>query len=129
MKAEIITIGDELLIGQTIDTNSAWMGAELSRIGFDVTRRISIHDRRDDILETLHEVTGKSDVVLITGGLGPTSDDITKHTLCEFFNTKLITDPETLERIEAMLKRRGFTMNENNRRQAEDRNTAVQKNV
>lgn len=119
MKAEIITIGDELLIGQTIDTNSAWMGAELSRIGFDVTRRISIHDRREDILDALTEVTGKSDVVLITGGLGPTSDDITKHTLCEFFNTKLITDPETLERIEAMLKRRGFTMNENNRRQAE----------
>lgn len=119
MKAQIITIGDELLIGQTIDTNSAWMGAELSRIGFDVTRRISIHDRREDILETLREVTGKSDVVLTTGGLGPTSDDITKHTLCEFFNTRLVTDPETLGRIEAMLKRRSLTMNENNRRQAE----------
>ncbi|MCU0456330.1 MAG: CinA family nicotinamide mononucleotide deamidase-related protein, partial [Bacteroidales bacterium] len=74
---------------------------------------------REDILGTLREVTGKADVVLITGGLGPTSDDITKHSLCEFFNTKLVTNPETLGRIEAMLRRRSFPMNENNRRQAE----------
>ena len=85
MKAAIITIGDELLIGQTIDTNSAWMGAELSKAGFDVYRMTSIHDRREDIIYALHEAVGKTDVVLITGGLGPTSDDITKQTLCEFF--------------------------------------------
>src|SRR5450759_559660 len=119
MKAEIITIGDELLIGQTIDTNSAWMGAELSKIGFDVWRQISIHDICLDILNTLKEVTGRSEVVLITGGLGPTSYDITKPTLCEFFNTRLVINNEVLSMIEEMMKRRQFPMNENNRRQAE----------
>ncbi len=88
MKAAIITIGDELLIGQTIDTNSAWMGSELSNAGFDVYRITSIHDRRDDIIYALSEASGKTDVVLISGGLGPTSDDITKQTLCEFFHTQ-----------------------------------------
>lgn len=119
MKAEIITIGDELLIGQTIDTNSAWMGAELSMIGFDVWRKISIHDIDQDILNTLNEVSGRSDVVLITGGLGPTSDDITKSTLCEFFNTRLVINSEVLLMIEEMMNKRQFPMNENNRRQAD----------
>lgn len=119
MTAQIITIGDELLIGQTIDTNSAWIGAELTKIGFDVIRRISIHDLRDDIIDALKEVSGRSDVVLITGGLGPTSDDITKQTLCEFFETGLVTNYEVLEMIEEMMMRRGFPMNDNNRRQAE----------
>src|SRR5665647_86973 len=113
MKAAIITIGDELLIGQTIDTNSAWMGAELSKAGFDVYRMISIHDRREDIIYTLNEAVGKTEVVLITGGLGPTSDDITKQTLCEFFNTRLVTDYEVLSMIENMMSRRNFPMNEN----------------
>ncbi|MCU0472498.1 MAG: competence/damage-inducible protein A [Bacteroidales bacterium] len=119
MKAQIITIGDELLIGQTIDTNSAWIGAEMSRLGFDVWRKLSVHDKREDILESLKESSGKSDVILITGGLGPTSDDITKQTLCEFFNTRLIVNYEVLSMIEEMMRRRNFTMNENNRRQAE----------
>lgn len=119
MKAEIITIGDELLIGQTIDTNSAWLGSEMSLIGFDIWRKTSIHDNRQDILNALKEVTGRSDVVLITGGLGPTSDDITKQTLCEFFNTRLILNSEVLLMIEDMMIRRKFPMNENNRRQAE----------
>jgi nicotinamide-nucleotide amidase len=119
MKAAIITIGDELLIGQTIDTNSAWIGAELSSIGFDVIRIISIHDIRIDILETLGETAKKADVILITGGLGPTSDDITKRTLCEFFKTNLVTDHEVLGMIEEMMKLRNFPMNENNRKQAE----------
>ncbi|MFA5819096.1 MAG: competence/damage-inducible protein A [Bacteroidales bacterium] len=119
MKAAIITIGDELLIGQTVDTNSAWMGAEMSKAGFDVYRMTSIHDRREDIIYALHEAAGKTDVVLITGGLGPTSDDITKQTLCEFFNTRMVTDDEVLRMIESMMSRRNFPMNENNRRQAE----------
>jgi len=119
MKAEIITIGDELLIGQTIDTNSAWMGAEMSKLGFDITRKTSIHDNHDDIMEILLSVTGKADVVLITGGLGPTSDDITKQALCEFFNSRMKTDQDVLAMIEEMIKRRGFHMNENNRKQAE----------
>jgi nicotinamide-nucleotide amidase len=119
MRAAIITIGDELLIGQTINTNSAWMGAELSKSGFDIYRITSIHDRREDIIHTLNEATGKTDVVLITGGLVPTSDDITKQTLCEFFNTRLIVNQEVLKMIEAMISRRNYPMNENNRRQAE----------
>jgi len=119
MKAQIITIGDELLIGQTVDTNSAWMGEELSKIGFDISRKTSIHDKREDILEILQAVSGKADVVLITGGLGPTSDDITKQVLCEFFNTRLVLNDDVLIMIEEMMKRRGFPMNENNRRQAE----------
>jgi len=119
VKAVIITIGDELLIGQTVDTNSAWMGAELSKSGFDVERMISIHDRRVDIINALNEAAGKADVVLITGGLGPTSDDITKQTLCEFFNTKLVLNTEVLEMIEYMMRHRNFAMNDNNRRQAE----------
>lgn len=119
MKAAIITIGDELLIGQTVDTNSAWIGAELSRSGFDVLRRVSIHDRREDIINELTEISGKADLVIITGGLGPTSDDITKQTLCDFFNTRLVTDPEVLANIERMMSLRNFQMNDKNRQQAE----------
>ena len=119
MKAQIITIGDELLIGQTINTNSAWIGAELSKAGFDVYRMTSIHDRREDIIYALSEAAGETDVVLITGGLGPTSDDITKQTLCEFFNTRLVPNTEVLMMIESMMSRRNLLMNENNRRQAE----------
>jgi len=119
MKAAIITIGDELLIGQTIDTNSAWMGAELSKSGFDVVRITSVHDRKADILNALKESTGKTEVVLITGGLGPTSDDITKPTLCEFFNTHLVFNDDVFRMNEEMMIRRNFPMNDKNRRQAE----------
>ncbi len=119
MKAEIITIGDELLIGQTIDTNSAWMGAELSGIGFEVIKITSISDKKDQIISTLREKVGITDVVLITGGLGPTSDDITKQTLCDFFKTRLVFNEGVFHEIEKMLLRRNFPVNENNRRQAE----------
>ena len=117
MKSEIITIGDELLIGQTIDTNSAWIGTELSLAGFDIQKKTSIHDNRPDILKTLSEALGKSDVVIITGGLGPTSDDITKPSLCEFFGTRLVMNNEVLAMVENMMRRRNFPMNENNRSQ------------
>jgi len=119
MKAEIITIGDELLIGQTIDTNSAWMGSELSLAGFDVCWKTTVRDSRNDILKALSNASGRSDMVLITGGLGPTSDDITKPSLCEFFNTRLVINSKVLEMVENMMRKRNFTMNENNRRQAE----------
>ncbi len=119
MKAEIITIGDELLIGQTVDTNSAWIGAELSKTGFDIHRITSVHDRKDEILKVLGESAGRSDLVIITGGLGPTSDDITKPVLCEFFNTNLVFNNEVFGMIEDMMRRRGYPVNENNRRQAE----------
>lgn len=119
MKASIITIGDELLIGQTVDTNSAFIGSEMSKLGFDVVRRTSIHDKREDILNELSDAQGKTDVVLITGGLGPTSDDITRQTLCEFFNTRLVINQKVLQMIETMMANRNFPMNENNRKQAE----------
>jgi len=96
MKAHIITIGDEILIGQTVDTNSAWIGQQLSSLGFNVDGIISVHDLSEDILDALKNAEGKSDVIVITGGLGPTSDDITKQTLCDFFNTHLVVNREVL---------------------------------
>jgi nicotinamide-nucleotide amidase len=119
MKAEIITIGDEILIGQTIDTNSAWIGSALSMAGFDITRKTTIHDNHSDILNALSSVAAGTDIVITTGGLGPTSDDITKQTLCEFFGTKLVVNTEVLGMIEKMMRRRNVPLNENNRKQAE----------
>jgi nicotinamide-nucleotide amidase len=95
----IITIGDELLIGQVIDTNSAWMGQELNKSGFWVNRRVAIGDGRDEILKTLKEESLHTDIILITGGLGPTADDITKPVLCEYFHTTLVINEEALENV------------------------------
>jgi len=95
----IITIGDELLIGQVIDTNSAWMAQELNKAGFWVNRRLAIGDGREDILNALEKESSESDVILITGGLGPTADDITKPVLCEYFNTSLIVNEAALENV------------------------------
>jgi len=119
MQAEIISIGDEILIGMTIDSNSAWMGNELTNIGIEVYQTISISDKRDHILKVLDESMNRSDIVLMTGGLGPTSDDITKKTLAEYFNTKLVNSKEVLGNIEKLLKNRNLPMNENNIRQAD----------
>ena len=119
MKAEIITIGDELLIGQTIDTNSAWLASEINKIGFEIYQITSVSDKKDRIIKALRDAEGRSDVVLITGGLGPTSDDITKPVLCEFFNTRLVPNKEVLDMIKGILSRRGLSLNENNRKQAE----------
>lgn len=94
MKAEIITIGDEILIGQTIDSNSAYMGKELNKIGVAINRITSVSDSREEIITALIEAQSRVDFVLITGGLGPTRDDITKIALTEFFNTELIEYPE-----------------------------------
>ena len=81
MFAEIITIGDELLIGQVVDTNSAWMGQELNKIGIEVLRIVSIRDREEEIMEAIDNAMERVNIVLVTGGLGPTKDDITKQTL------------------------------------------------
>ena len=83
MFAEIITIGDELLIGQVVDTNSAWMGQELNKIGIEVLRIVSIRDREEEIMEAVDNAMKRVNIVLVTGGLGPTKDDITKQTLCK----------------------------------------------
>ncbi|MCC6541259.1 MAG: CinA family nicotinamide mononucleotide deamidase-related protein [Flavobacteriales bacterium] len=103
--AEIISIGDELLIGQTINTNAGWMGEQLALIGVRAKRVITISDDRDDILHTLAAAT--CDVVLITGGLGPTKDDITKHTLCDFFGTRLVRNKEVEARVVGIFQRMG----------------------
>ena len=95
----IVTIGDELLIGQVIDTNSAWMAQELNKAGFWVRRRVAIGDGRDDILKALEEESAVAEVILITGGLGPTADDITKAVLCEYFNSTLIVNEAALENV------------------------------
>src|ERR1700694_5895436 len=96
VNASIITIGDELLIGQTIDTNSAFIAQELNKIGIWIKKRVAVGDNRKDILEALKEQSRNSHVVIITGGLGPTGDDITKPVLCEYFQSRLIVNEEAL---------------------------------
>jgi nicotinamide-nucleotide amidase len=116
----IITIGDELLIGQVVDTNSAWMARELNKAGFWVNRRLAIGDSRNEILKALHEESGNADIILITGGLGPTADDITKPVLCEYFNTNLIINQEALENVKNIfLKILNRPLIERNLKQAE----------
>ncbi len=119
MKAEIISIGDELLIGQTINTNAAWMGQELNKIGVDVYQITSISDTREHIIKALNDAVSRVDLILMTGGLGPTRDDITKHTLAIYFNSKLIFNQEVFENIKSFLSGRSIPINEFNRKQAE----------
>jgi len=119
MKAEIITIGDEILIGQTVDTNSAWMANQLNLIGVDITRIVSISDNKDEIIKALDDAKNRSELVLITGGLGPTNDDITKPTLAEYFDTKLVQNTEVLKHIEAFVLKRKASMNVRNAQQAD----------
>ena len=119
MLIEVITIGDEILLGQTVDTNSTWLGAELSKIGFEIYRMNSIQDNKEHILQSLKEAESRADVILITGGLGPTKDDITKITLCEYFDTKLVRNHEVLKRIESYFKQFNREMLETNISQAD----------
>lgn len=118
MIAEIITIGDELLIGQVIDTNSAWMAEQLNAIGIQVHQITSISDSREHILKTLSEASLRANLVLITGGLGPTKDDITKQTLCDFFDSKLIFNAAAYKNVENLFAKRGMPVTEINRQQA-----------
>ena len=117
--AEIITIGDELLIGQVVDTNSAFIARELNRIGISVFQITSVSDERLHILTTLAEASMRVQLVLTTGGLGPTKDDITKSVFAEYTDDHLVSHPETLRNIESMMAARGIAMNPLNIRQAE----------
>lgn len=119
MNAEIINIGDELLIGQVINSNASWLGEQLNKIGVAVKQVSIISDQQDQILETLKDAEKRVDIILITGGLGPTKDDITKQTLCNFFNTKLIFHQPTYEDVEKLFHSRGLKVKEINRKQAE----------
>lgn len=115
MLAEIITIGDEILIGQIVDTNSAYISKELNKIGIQVYQITSIQDDREHILKTLEDAKNRADLVLVTGGLGPTKDDITKATFCEFLNDELVEDAATLQNIKeifsAFIKREPLPAN------------------
>ncbi len=118
MKAELITIGDEILIGQIVDTNSAWIGQQLNLHGIEVYQVTSVHDNHDHIMKALAEAENNADIVLITGGLGPTKDDITKDSLCEYFETELVYHPEVFEHVQSMLSSRNVTVNRLNMDQA-----------
>jgi nicotinamide-nucleotide amidase len=119
MTADIITIGDEILIGQVIDTNSAFIGAELSKAGIQVNRIISISDKEESIMRALESSMKSSDITIVTGGLGPTNDDITKYTIANFFKVKLTRDHETFENIKKLLHDRGIDFTEKNSSQAD----------
>lgn len=122
VNASIITIGDELLIGQTIDTNSAFIAQELNKIGVWVKRRVAVGDVYDDIWNALDEEGKQSDIVIITGGLGPTADDITKPLLCKYFEGKLVVNEKVLAHVKYLFEkvfRRPGPMLERNLKQAE----------
>ncbi|RMB56885.1 competence/damage-inducible protein A [Dokdonia sinensis] len=104
MKAEIITIGDEILIGQIVDTNSAYISKELNKIGISVYQITSIQDDREHILEAFAFAKAHAELVIVTGGLGPTKDDITKHTFCEFLNDELVLDQNVLDHVTHLFK-------------------------
>ena len=119
MQAEIITIGDEILIGQIVDSNSAWIAQRLNETGITIYQITSISDNKEHILSALKQAGSRSDLVLITGGLGPTKDDITKEILCEFFDTKLVFHQPSFEDIKVFVKSRNSVLNELNKKQAE----------
>lgn len=119
MNAEIITIGDELLIGQVVDTNSAWLATQLNKLGFHIVQITSVPDKKERIVKALNDAAEKVALIIITGGLGPTNDDITKHTLAEYFGAKLIRNQLVLQHIETLLKTRGVAMNDRNISQAD----------
>lgn len=119
MTAEIITIGDEILIGQVVDTNSAYIAKELNRIGISVYQITSIQDEKEHILDALKKASARADVILLTGGLGPTKDDVTKYTFCEYFEDELIRNEEVLEHIEELFSKYKHTpISDLNREQA-----------
>lgn len=111
MKAEIITIGDELLIGQVVDTNSAWMAEKLNEAGIELYQVTSVHDDREHILSAIDEAMQRVDIVLTTGGLGPTKDDITKGVLCEYFGTTLVESEQVREHICELYSKRPDVLN------------------
>ena len=119
VNAEIITIGDELLIGQVIDTNSAWIAQQLNLIGINVGQISSISDNKQHIINALDLASLRADLIIVTGGLGPTKDDITKQTIAEYFHGRLIRNEQVFEQLTRWLAARNGKMNELNEKQAE----------
>ncbi len=118
MKASVVTIGDEILIGQIVDTNTASIARKLNDIGVTIAEKLSIGDEADSITSTLSRLLSFSDIIILTGGLGPTKDDITKHTLARYFGSHLVYNEAEGAHIEGLLKRRGIPFTELNRGQA-----------
>ncbi|MBC8033213.1 MAG: CinA family nicotinamide mononucleotide deamidase-related protein [Chitinophagaceae bacterium] len=119
VNASIITIGDELLIGQVVDTNSSWMAMELNKYGIWLKRRVAVGDSRQEIIRALEEESRQADIILLTGGLGPTSDDITKRVLNEYFGGRMVTDQAALDNVKAIFARFNRPLLESNVKQAE----------
>lgn len=119
MNAQIITIGDELLLGQTIDTNSVYLAQFLNPLGIQISKKTAISDRKEDIINTLNLALSEAEVIIITGGLGPTKDDITKKTLADYFQTGFRIDQTVLDHLENIFKSRGRELLETNKLQAE----------
>jgi nicotinamide-nucleotide amidase len=119
MIAELITIGDELLIGQVVNNNASWIGEQLNKTGIRVHQISTISDSREHILRALDEAKGRADLIIATGGLGPTKDDLTKTTVCEYFNSRLVFSEETYKDITELFNTRAYQVTESNRQQAE----------
>ena len=119
MKVEIINIGDELLIGQVVNTNASWMAEQLNLAGIEVVQITSISDTYDHIFAALDAAKTRANAIIMTGGLGPTNDDITKEALCQYFNTELKFNEEAFRQVESLFKLRGFKVTEINKKQAE----------
>ena len=119
MKVELISIGDELLIGQTVNTNASWLGETLSKAGAEIIKTVAISDKKNEIIASLNAIYDNTDCIIITGGLGPTKDDITKYTLAEYFGSKLKQDKHTLDKIESFFSQRNRPMLDSNYKQAE----------
>lgn len=119
IKAEIITIGDEILYGQITDTNTQWISAELDKIGIKTVRKSSVGDTEEAILGIFEEASTRADIVIVTGGLGPTKDDITKKTFCKYFKSDLIDHQQALIDVTAYFKKRGFVLSGTNKSQYE----------
>lgn len=115
MKAIIITIGDEILLGQILDTNSRFIAGHLTLAGIEVTEMRSVADRRDEIYEAVDYAMNEAELVIVTGGLGPTKDDVTKKVLAEYFGSKLTLNPEVMVWLEELLRGWGIALNENNK--------------
>lgn len=118
MKAEVIAIGSELLLGQIIDTNSSYIAKRLSENGIELVQTSTVGDDLHRIMEVIQEATHRSQIVITTGGIGPTEDDLTREAIAQFFRRPLIFQPQLMEQIETLFKKRGFRMAESNRKQA-----------
>ena len=118
MNAEIVAIGSELLLGQIVDTNSAWMAQRLAGVGVNLFYKTIVGDNPGRMLEAINAAMNRSDVVITSGGIGPTQDDLTREIVAKASSRELVLEPELLAQIEARFRRRGFIMTENNNRQA-----------